>query len=439
MGLLSSFLKYFIILIFLILNISCSNGALTEELLLKSGTYRDKRDYINQAETFEKMIEVIESDSYSDSINIMYSHGFTGMHFVYWRMGDLFFKLNRYGKSLLYFQKAKDTLLKSEFPSNVGIATSNSRIAKVYIELKQQEKAIKILKENIKLSSLSPIFQLDTYMLLKNIYINQKKFNKLRDIAIKLTSLKSNFLSQTAITCDIDIHLGEIYKYLKDFHQAKQFYQNCLTIASQQDNKYYPINRESYRLYALTGQNYLDLFTPNFMLGALYMDERKYHQANKYFNEAKKAIKVQGFIPKSNYAQILFYQSTIELKRKNYKLSLALLKQCIEVKKDINGENSLIQEYWAMSDLYEVLQNNQNSYKYMQKSYNLFLKNRYRNFSVLNSHEKQKYITESETLISNLFYISYKYYLSIKNKKHISSILLSNWLKYLNTKTFSLC
>ena len=177
----------------------CSKATLTEELLIKSSKYKDSGNLKKQAEAFEDMIKVIESDSHSNSINMMYKHGFSGMQFVYLKMGDLYLNLNQYDKALLYFQKAKKVILKKSFSTRVGIDTVNTKIAKIYINLGENKKALTLLTENRK-SSIAPIFQLDTYFLLKNIYIQEKKFNRLKDIADRLISLKDKFSNQTAIT-----------------------------------------------------------------------------------------------------------------------------------------------------------------------------------------------------------------------------------------------
>jgi len=430
----------FFLVIFIFFILGCSKAELTKKLFYKSIEYKKKEDYENQAKTFENIVKIIESDSYSDSINIMYEYGFYGMDSVYWEMGNLFFDLYKYDKAIKYFKKAKKYILqnskKSQREKKSSIATYNISLARAYNAIGLYDEAIKILEENTKFSphSIGYLDVLSTYMLLKNSYINKQEFVKLKTIVKKLIDISKHYVSQTAIFCDINMHIGEIYMYLKEYNKADIYYSKCLHIAKQQSNKYgYIKNIRSYQFHQLIGGTYLDLFTPNFMLGKLYLEKNNYEQANKYFNEAKKAIDTQQFIPKSNLIELLIYQSIIALKQNKLKLSEYLLKKSINLKRKINGENSLTEEYIALSNLYELLGNNKKSYSYMQKAFNIFLKNLYRNFTILDSKEKREYINKNRENISFLLKKGFKLLKTQRDKKNITKTIFNSWLKYKGT------
>ncbi len=413
------FVQLFILLFLLILNTACSTREMrqTEVNMLMSQHYKylKENNIQKDIEILEKLSILINKREYSNAIfNTEFgSIGTHGESLLYGTLGDLYYFQSKYDIALKYYQKSKQVLKDNDRVKYISY--TNNDLAKVYLQLGQYQKAINLLKYNFWTEK-----NYTAGKTLTKLYVKNNELKKAIKVAKEIfnTRLKQN--NDTSILdCEKYNLLGDMYFFIGNYKKALQYYFYPLSIAKHRNSENYDYNNRSiYFMAKLSGRQYKDLATSQFKLGRVYYQMKNYSKAIKYLKQALVSSKSEHYIKESTKLEIKRYLAWSILEFNHYhnnNQSLTLFLEIINKKRILYGENSLSEEYYGLSTYYNTQNMTKKAYQYMKKSYDIFVKNRHQNFTILNSFEKHKYLKTKNIKVLYLFNLAYQYINKLNN------------------------
>ena len=173
------------------------------------------------------------------------------------------------------------------------------------------------------------------------------------------------------------------------------------------------------------------------------------HYVKKYFStymqleDLIKKYEIKTNLPKNKDLQARFYQGMMNLYDAMslfYKIDNKNKKALEYSHKVLNAakQNTLINlntvsVYYNQSQLYTSVQNYQEAYKLIEKSYDMFMKHKEKIFSQLTRQQKKQYLHYNIQIIDSLLEIAYRY-MHITNNKKIRKLVMqktfNDWLNY---------
>ena len=319
------------------------------------------------------------------------------------------------------------------------IPVINIKIASIYQNMNFYNKAIKYLKPNLKLEdnifTITP--KRKTYEMLSQLYFKKKDFSKAIFYTKKM--LNKNNKDYSLKNCQAHNLLGTIYLSNHDFSKAIKHFSYTLNIAKNQrfnPSSEYNIAKKKY--YNETGKiltrsihernflstlhmhPYLDVSLSHFYLGKTYFFLKKSDKALFHLNSSYNYLKKQEY-SETKQSSTLETLALLYLAKNDYKSFISTFKNAIFIKEKILGNN-----HPKVGELYETFASNiidkYKKYYYYQKSFDIFMRYRARNFLILSNFEKQKYTLSTKTKMMNLLNIAY-----VSNMSHN---VFNSWLNY---------
>ena len=238
------FLKSWIILSLTILFFGCSNKT-KYWLMYKDSQYLVKKEIasiIEKDEYLRKEINYSKESFWSNT---------TDISMINLTIGDAYYSLGEYAKSIIYFKKYIQSAFSSEVERKIFLGSIHTRIAQAYIKLGLYENAMKYL--NLK----EHVYSINKRTLLRLlIEINTKKnnFDKVHIYLKKLLMEEGG--PDFVIKCDTYNQFGDFYIKTKEYLKAKEYLSFSLKLALSQlsdKNSEYNIYKRKY--YDLKGKS----------------------------------------------------------------------------------------------------------------------------------------------------------------------------------------
>jgi tetratricopeptide (TPR) repeat protein len=236
----------------------------------------------------------------------------------YANMASMYYKQNKYPKSLSFYQKALKSLLELPSPDPATIATYQSNIAMVHMALEQQDDALKLYEEalnsRIELCEPNDPLLIDTLHTIGHIYCEKKNFNKALEqyekaLVLQPISLKPPLKHNPSSIAATHINIANIYYERKMYNKALDHFSKALEYERENLSEYHPILAFLYN--NIGAMHYrlkeFDLALDNHRL-TLQIEQRtlpKEHKtfADTYINIATAYEQLQNYDEAINYAE----------------------------------------------------------------------------------------------------------------------------------------
>ncbi len=321
--------------------------------------YRVMEDH-NKALTFnKKSLRIKEKILGNRHIDTAQSYSDIGTQYKI--MGDYSNALKHYHKAL----KIKEKVLGKE---HIKTAMIYNRLGLFYQAMEDNSKALEYLKRTLE--------------------IREKILGKEHDS-----------------TAESYNDLGSIYHQIKDYPKAINYYWKALSTKA----KVFGMGHTS------TGEIYLKIGT----LFQLFGDNTK---ALKYYQQALVIHEKNYGKEHSSTATSYISMGSIYEDKKNYKKALKYYHKALNIYKNTYGEQHSITTvaYLFLSLLHQKKKNYSQAHQYANLLVDIFLQNRDKVFTVLDSQQKEKYLKANTPKIDLLLNISTQYLSQLKKEKKMS-------------------
>lgn len=342
------------------------------------------------------------------------------------KIGNLYLKINDFENAILFFEKGTQENKSSEYK-----ITSFINLASIYIYLEEFIKARKNIDKALNLYSKLEKKSEEKYIaILWESARLQGELDNYSDAIKEMKKLIPYFESKSNIKlAKLYTNIGVFYHRLNENIKANEYLEKANVyfhkFIKEKDSLELAI------LYDHLSNNYRNL----------YIKTNKKEYFNKAVEYLKKSLGIRiNKFGKShptlaiNYLNIgLFYEFTGEFDK-----SLEFYLKIEKIYKGIysNTHNSRIKLYNNISYVYKKKQDYSNAYLYAKKSFDIFLKNRDKNFVILDSKQKQLYVESNSNKLENLLSSASLYIKELESKKDYKQIekikeeTLNNWLNY---------
>lgn len=419
----------------------------------KLGEYNKSLEYLFKALEIQK--DILKHNHKSKSTTYNY-------------IGRNYFELGEYDKSLKYLIKALEIQKEIFGTKHKSIAVSYNRIGRVYLQLGKDEKSLTYLNRAIEIDK--SIFGVNSkrlvvnYNLLGGLYFQLSDYKKaffnlnkaleigkntygLNHINISKTQillakiyfqLKNNNKSlvllnkaleiQKKVLKSNDINIAKTYNLIGKNHLQLKNYSNALVNLNKSLNMYKSKFGEIHNSIA---KNYNDI-------GRVYYKKGDYKKALAFGNKALAIEKKVFGLEHRNTAMIYKSIARVYIKLKNYDEAFKKLFIALEIEKKVlvTDHINITATYTDITNLYKEMNDHPNTYKYAKKSFDIFLKNRDKNFAILDNKQKLKYVKLNNNKLDMLLKSSFLYQKQlIKEQKKEKSVkikeeTLDSWLNY---------
>lgn len=337
--------------------------------------YHTSGDYLKAVEHNLKVLAIMEMIYGQDHFEIVDSYIKLGMN--YQLMGE-------FPKAIESTQKALSITEKIYGKEHIEATNSYIMLGATYQIMGDFPKALDYflkaldIKEKV-LGKGHPELALN-YTSLASIYQFTEEYPRALDYSKKsLEIIERNYGEKHSNTASNYASIGSIYQALEDYPKALKYYQKALLIREQILGKDNP----------LTAASYVNL-------GAVYKDMREYPKALEFYQKA-----------------------------------VAITEQVLGKDNHLTGVN-----YYLLGFLYQTMEDYLRAHHYAKLSFDIFLKNRDKNFSILDSNQKEKYLKTKSGYISLLLKSSSSYLFQLDQEKKTSKSQqllqsdLNAWINY---------
>ncbi len=375
-------LIYFFLFSLQLLNANNQEKVLTKEQTLLINEYNEKsifyynnRVYNETLKYYEKILEIQKEAYGKENIDIAKSYN---------NIGLLYSQMNNLPKALEYLKKALHIQESLSDPNNIEIASTYNNIGSFYHKIFDYQKAL--------------------YYYEKALGIEEKF---LGNNSIKITSSYNN--------------IGLLYSKMNYPQKALIYLEKALKIREK-----------------LLGENDADTADSYNSISLLYYKVGNYEKALIYL---EKALSIQEKVLGADHirtAKLYTNIATLYSKTNDYQNALIYFEKALKIQEDILGEENqnTINLYNNLGALYSKMNDYQEAYKFVNKSFNNFLKNRDNTFVILDSKQKLQFLKANSDKLNSLFQSSIIYQdLLLKNGKideatKIKEETFNNWLNY---------
>ena len=324
---------------------------------------------------------------------------------TYTRLGSLYLKVGDYPKALMYYQKVlaiKEILLEKKYgysrSKQRDIAFLYDSIASLYLKLYDYSKALEYQK--------------------KVLDINRKWHRGDRDEDIFPPSGGYNLfgVQKTASTYN---NIAVVYSAMGNDSKALEYYLKSFNIYDKVKVK-------------IGSTIYLNI-------GSAYQGKKDYNKAMDFYQKALAALDNTHIRPLDTEASLYSHLGSLYKKMKDYPKALKYYQKSLAITKKIFGNEhpSIGSSYSNIGWLYLTMKNYPEAYSYAKLSFEVFLKNRDKVFTILDSKQKTQYLKETTGYISLFLRSSYGYTYRLKKAnqtKEAQQILHSGAIAWLNYK-----
>ncbi|CAF3309992.1 unnamed protein product [Rotaria sp. Silwood2] len=247
-------------------------------------------------------------------------------------VASMYYKQGEYEDSLLFYEKALETLNKLESPDPITKATYISNVAKVHLALKHYDKALDFYKEalNIRCHECEPNDPslIHTLHTIGHIYRGKEDWNAALEqyqeaLKLQLLSLESDLLSDPSSIAVTYICIGNILHRQEKYQQALDSFLKAL----KQQHEHLP---EEHPALAFLYNN----------IGAVYYKMKQYDLT---LENQLKCLKIESkSLPKEHktFAETYKNIATTYEKRRQFDQAIEFAQKYIDQLKPFNSENS---------------------------------------------------------------------------------------------------
>ena len=309
-------------------------------------------------------------------------HLYTAMS--YSNLGDIYSNMGEYPKALKYYRKALVVQKKVLGDEHAYVAESNDDLGRLYKKVANFSKSLEYYK--------------------KALNIRKKVLGE-----------------EHADTAESYNSLAMLYKKMGDYPKALQYAKKTRFVDEKVLGKEHPYTAKSYE-----------------NLGDIYNRIGEYPKALRYY---LKGLRIRKKVLGDNHidtAESYYSLGVFYKKMKKYSKSLNYHQKALTIRKKVLGDEhaNIAESYISLGRLYQTMGDDSQAYQYAKLSFDIFIKNRDKVFSILNANQKRKYLKEKSTSIVLLFDTASKYLSQMKKEGNIiqfQELLQSgtnDWLKY---------
>ena len=346
--------------------------------------YQAKKEYGIALQYYKKSLELKENSKTKDPLDIALSYGI---------LGAFYRETQELSLALEYYKKALDIQKRELGEEHSDTAESYHNLGTIYEELRDYQRALTNYKKALK--------------------IDEK-------------NLDENHLN-IAITCN---QIASIYSELED--------------SKEDSNKDY---KEAYKYMlralkikkSILKENDIDLAVTYSNLGLILENMGRYKEALNEYNISTK-IFIENFTENSQKVAINYNNfASIYYDTKDYNRSIKYLNKAknIFLTQIENPNHTLFALiYNNLGVLYQYTKEYKQAYLNNTLSFEIFLKNRNKNFVILDSNQKSNYLKTFGNRVDNLLSSARLYLDEVKNLQSIESIqkkIFNHWLNYKGT------
>ena len=421
--------------------------------------YKNIGEYSKAMEYYKKTLLIREKSLGKD--HLYTAESYDDLAVLYKNMGE-------YPKALEYAQKALDIRKKVLKEEHADIAESYNTLAMLYKKLGKYPKALEYAQKTMlideKVLGKEHLYTATSYSSLGDIYSNMGEYPKALKYYLEALSIQEKIVGEEhAYVAESNDDLGRLYKKIGNYSKSLEYYKKSLTIRKKVLGEEHADTAESYNslamLYKKLGKyaKALEYAQKTMLIDKKVLGKEHPYTAKSYENlgdiynslaEYPKALRyyLKGLLirkkvlgdhhidtAESYYSLGVFYK-----KMKKYSKSLSYHQKALTIRTMVLGNDhaDIAESYHSMGALYQVMDNYPQAYHYAKLSFDIFLKNRDKVFSILNCNQKRKYLKAKSNSVILLLDTSSKYLLQVKieGKTTLLQQLLqsgtNDWIKY---------
>jgi len=340
-------------------------------------------------------------------------------------IGETYYTSGNYHKSLEYLNKAVVIQEKELGKKHFDLSITYTLLANTYLGIGDSIKALEYSKKSLaiveKILGKNHTNLTTNYHIIGTVYLSMGEYSKALEYYNKGLTIKKKTLPKThPAIATFYADIGLVYRSKKEYKKALVFYKEALAILTKQIDK---------KHYAIT--TYYNI------IADLYSSIKNYPEALKYLRES---IDIQEKTIGKNQSEMATsygVMGSLYSAMGNQLEALKYFKKATDIQEKIFYKNHFffIAYYHNIGVLYSQVGNYIESYKYAKKSFNIFIKNRDKNFILLDSKQKRNYL-KSTSPVQLFFYSAFLYKQSLlnpKERKKINQYMLDSWLNYKRT------
>jgi len=414
-----------------------------------AGVYKNMGDYTQSLKYYQEALDIKKNVSSKNNLSI--STSYNNISLVYNSMG-------KYPKALISIQKSLDISTEILAKNHPYIATIYNNKGLIYQSMGQYDTALAFFKKSLKIKEKrlksNHLSILKSYNNIGAVYEVMGNYpNAL--IFYKKVLNKKGLQDNANIIGTSYNNVAQLYGNMGEYSKALKYYQKALktggnssifratiynNISSVYSNlgKYQKALNYNQDALNLLGNNHpfrADIYNN---IGLLYNDTNNYSKALEYY---KKALNIKEKILAKNHPSLATIYNNMGLSYQNknkYHKSLKYFQQALDIRKEVLTKNhpSMIISYNSISGVYFSMKKYSKAYNNSVNSFKVFIQNRNKNFTILDSKEKEKYLKGNDYILHYLLASSNKYLKQLKgDKKQIKSEILkreilNNWINY---------
>ena len=340
-------------------------------------------------------------------------------------LGVLYKKMGDYPKALKYAHKTMvldEKILGKKHPYT---ATSYGNLGDIYDNLGDYPKALKFYKKALviqkkRLGKEHP-YVAESYDDLGGLYQKMGDYPKALKYYQQAVTIREKILGEHADTAESYHSLGVLYRKMGDYPRALEYAHRTMILDEKILGKEHPYTATSY-------EDLGDIF------GRMGDDAKAMAYQKKALAIREKVLGKEHTDTAESYCSLgKLYQKTDDDSK-----AMKYYRQAAEIRETILGKEhaDTAESYLSMGTIYRKTGDHSQAYHYAKLSFDIFLKNRDKNFIILNSKQKEKYLRANQEKINLLLSTSNRYFIQLKNEcntKGAQELLISSinaWLNY---------
>jgi len=379
--------------------------------------YQFMQDYSQALKYAKKVLMIRERVLGSEHIDIAKSY--QDLSFLYLTIGE-------YQDALKYAQKSLVVNEKVLGKEHTDTITNYNNLGRLYLYVGDYQKALeytqKALTVNQKVKGKDHADIASDYINMGAVYQWMGDYSKALEYFQKALIINEKiFGKQDATTAISYISLGTVFQFMGDYQKALKFHQKSLSVIE----KFY-------------GEEHTSTASGYMTLASLYQFMGDYSKSLEFYHKAlsinEKVLGEEHVSTGSIYTGLGYLYGDIGdfSKAKNYhEKAMAITEKFLGKEHILTAVN-----YIALGSSYQKMEDYPLAYQYAKQGFNIFLKNRNRVFTLLDSTQKEKYLKSTSGYISSLLSSSYQYVQGLNEQNNavkVQQILRSSanaWLNY---------